>query len=338
MKKTDIQSIFGQNKILNHIYKVNNYLKGDTHTLITVEIALTNKCNSQCPKCSGWSPQKTNDSLTLEETKDYIKQVSELEAKAIIFTGGGEPTCHPYLIDVIKYAKKLGLDVGLISNGYFPDQKQFETVKHCDWIRISLDAGNLHMYKKVHGLNEENFYKIISNIKRLVKERNQKASKCTIGVGYLTGKETDSEKEMEDFLKLATRMRVDYAQFRPFHDDFTDVVDKIVKLKKKYPNTVSSIQKYKRLNDKEKRPYQQCIGKNFVTFIGPDANVYTCCHLMGKREYSLGCLRNKSLFEIWQKKETIKINFNDCVYFCRNDEINRFFQEINQTKTHVNFL
>jgi len=333
--------IFGQQKILNHPGSIKNWLDGKDNTLITAEIDMTNNCNSNCPYCVGGRVNR--ESLTLKEAKNYISQIKNFGVKGIIFTGGGEPTLNPATPAVVKYSRKIGLDVGFITNGLIMTDEIVKTIlENCVWCRVSLDAGTPEMYKKTHGQGEEFFNKVLINIKKLAKAKKGSGSDCTIGVGYLTGKDTISG--MKDFARIASTLGVDYAQFRPYHNDFTDILEEFKKCKKYETRNfkiVASVQKYSRFKDKVKRPYNKCYGVNFCTVICADGTVQTCCHTRGKEKYALGNLKKESFKKIWKNRQKTfeKIDFSDCgPLFCRADEFNRLLFEIKQEKKHINFL
>ncbi|MFH1744863.1 MAG: radical SAM protein [bacterium] len=333
--------IFGQQKILNHPEKIKIWLDNKDETLITVEIDMTNNCNSKCPACIG--ARTNNQSITYDEAKNYIDQIIKFGAKGLIFTGGGEPTLNPDIYKTVKYAFDKGLDIGLITNGMImTDETMNAIIKYCTWCRISLDAENPEVFKSIHGLDKNMYFKVLDNIKKLTDYRKKQKSEVTIGVGYLTGKET--AKGIVPFAKLASTLGVDYAQFRPFHNNFTDITKEYLEAKK-YDNdnfhSVASIQKYNRFKDEIKRPYDVCHGVNFCTVICADGTIQTCCHTRGKSKYILGNLKNNSFKEIWSKRKEVfsKIDFSDCgPVLCRADEFNRLLFEIAQKKQHINFL
>lgn len=334
----DKQAIFGQNKILNHPEKIGNWLKGRDGTLVTVEIDMTNRCDQHCPYCSGGRGDN-QESLSLAEAKDYLTQLVRAGVRGVIFTGGGEPLLNRATLEAVWYARELQVQVGFITNGLSLKKPAMEAIlANCSWCRISLDAGSVEIYRKTHGMNELTFNAVVNNIREMVRRKADLQSSCTIGIGYLTGK--DMVGGMEDFAKLAQDLKVDYGQFRPFHYDKTDVRDEIERLKRKYPVVTASIQKYERFGDKIERPYNQCHGVHFATTIGADAKVYICCHMRGIKKYCLGDLRESSFKEIWRKRWKIfsQIDFKDCPPFCRCDEFNRLLVEIKKEKQHVDFL
>jgi len=337
----DKQAIFGQNKILNHVDRLYEWQNDGEKTLITVEIDMTNNCNNRCPKCIGWAGKKGKESLTEREAKDYLFQIRKFGARAIVFTGGGEPLMNKDTLRVVKFARQIGFDIGFITNGLLLSKEAAKVIlKNCVWCRISLDADCPRARIANHGLND--FETVVRNIKNICELKKKLKSKCTLGTGYLTGPHTISG--MEEFIKLSKKLGVDYAQFRPFHYDKTDISEDYFRLQKNYSDNkfkvVASIHKYSRYSDKIERPYPKCYGVNFATVIAANANMYICCHMRGYKKYSLGNLREKSMAEIWKNREKVfkKIDFKDCPPFCRCDEFNRVLFEIKQRKQHINFL
>lgn len=327
-------AIFGQAKLLNHPTALAHWQRGEPGSLVTAELDLTNRCNNLCPGCAGG---RAVNAATLDkaEVQDYVQQLWDAGAKAVIFTGGGDPLVHRDAVDLMAFAKTLGLDVGLITNGLaLTAKKSHRLVQICTWIRVSLDAGGPAMYKLTHGV--DCFVSILDRVGELVAAKKATGSTCTIGLGYLTGPATLSG--METFLQHATALGVDYAQFRPFHGDLTDIRPAFEALQKRYPVATASLQKYAHFADADKRPYGECHGRHFTTVIGADANVYVCCHMRGNPKYALGNLREHTFAEIWARRHTVRIDFQDCPLFCRLDECNRLLNELIKPKTHLNFL
>ena len=89
--------------------------------------------------------------------------MKNLGAKAICFTGGGEPMIHKDFYKILSFTKEKGLDCGLITNG------SAITKEHCDelidnlnWIRVSVSGGDSESYNKVQG--KDHFERVIKNI------------------------------------------------------------------------------------------------------------------------------------------------------------------------------
>jgi MoaA/NifB/PqqE/SkfB family radical SAM enzyme len=349
-------SQFASSKILQHIDRISEWKENKISRPITYELDMTNVCNAKCPFCFGFFEQSKHlVSMNLKEAKKILKQIKSFGGRAVTFTGGGEPLCNKDTTNAIVYAKKIGLDVGFITNGILLNQDIIkDIVNNCTWIRISLDAASREKYKITHGMNSTTFDTVLENIKILVKTKKKYKSSITIGVGLLT-----YDKTIDDiipFAKLGLSLGVDYAQYRPLLKKFKEkeinnknqsVVLNNMKTAEKYGTknflVVSSIHKYVLMEmGNTKRQYDICHGHNFATVVAADQKMYLCCHMRGMEKYCIGNLKKNTLKEIWysehRKKVFLNINFNDCPLLCRCDSFNTVLFNMQKKVDHVNFL
>ncbi len=340
---------FSSDKILNHLYTVTEWLAGDNPFPITVELDLTNKCNHNCPGCIGGRCGR-DEELSLGDISSVIAQLATLGCKGLIFTGGGEPLCSPYLLRAMKQASST-MDVGLITNGSLLHMSSCETLlDRCTWIRISLDAGSSEMHRRTHGTVD--FAQVIANIAMLVSLKKIIGSTCTIGLGYLTGKGTNDPQDMMDFVDGAVSLGVDYAQFRPFlstnnTEDFSDFtpIDFAPYIAKGNNKTeiLCSKHKYDSMSNKDTtRAYDKCYGQQFATVISATGDMYLCCHGRGIESMVIGNIRDNSISDIWysEKRRRVvdSIVLDKCPLLCRADTFNTILWSIKSEKKHVNFL
>lgn len=327
-------------KILQYQDKIHNYIHGH-ETLISFELDLTNKCNNRCPKCVG---VKSNGAeLSFEQINSIIEQMSELDVKSVVISGGGEPLCSPHFISTLYNFQKRGISIGLNSNGLALDDDSIDAILNtCKYFRISLDAGSAFMYKITHGMEEEEFWRVVENIKRLVDLKREYNSSTVIGIGYLTGLST--VKGIMDFFKLSSSLGVDFAQLRPFTNECADVGEYIKHGKGEYPNLniTSSMHKYIHATDSNPRPYTTCHGMYFNTVITADYKMWACIHHRQDSNYFLGDLNEISIKDILKgddmKNVQRGIKFNECPLFCRNDAINRTLSSVCSNVNHKEFL
>ena len=321
-----------------------DYFFNKHKTLISVELDLTNLCNNNCPLCTGAKNKKV--SLTFEQIKRLTDELADIfEAKSIIISGGGEPLLHPDFIKILYYIKNKGLKIGLNSNGLSLDEAKAKAIiECCEYFRISLDAGTKEMYKKTHGVEEKSFLKVIENIKMFSRLKKELKGDIAFGTGFLTNEMT--KPDILNFYKLSKECGVDFAQLRPFTGDLTKIDKEFKKAKGLYEDenfkVSASVHKYKRLNDKNKRPYCKCYGMFFNTVVTADFRIFVCVSHRQKEKYLLGDLNKNTLKEIWESsriREVFEnIDFKDCPYFCRNDDINRGLEYISNPVNHKEFL
>lgn len=345
---------FSSDKILKHLDRVNAWLKGENPAPITVELDMTNLCNHRCPECSGWYFQNRNsDSLPFDLAKDIIGQFARAGVRGLIFTGGGEPLCHPHIKEAVKLAYALSLDIGFITNGSLINEEIARILLECCvWLRVSLDAASARTFEKIHGLDSNAFNKVMDNIRLLTQIKKDLKSQTTIGAGYLTSDFT--KDEMHDMTLLCKQLGVDYLQFRPLqvhnngkfeyhHSDIEQEIFSCLKQSHDGYKVLYSKHKYEMMRYKDYgRNYQKCYGHQFAAVIAADARVYICCHMRGFDKYCIGDLRKNSFCEIWnseqRKRVAENIDFRDCMPLCRDNTFNQILWNIKQPREHINFI
>jgi len=90
--------------------------------------------------CGFASTPFATDKLGTKETKRIIDEIYDFGA-TFLGIGGGEPLLRKDLPELIGYAKSVGLNVSIITNGYFVDDKTLDNlVRHGVRISISIDG------------------------------------------------------------------------------------------------------------------------------------------------------------------------------------------------------
>ncbi len=76
----------------------------------------TNACNMYCDHCYRDAGVKANEELSTAEAKTLLEQIAKAGFKIMIFSGG-EPLLRPDIVDLVAYAKSLGLRPVFGTNG-----------------------------------------------------------------------------------------------------------------------------------------------------------------------------------------------------------------------------
>jgi len=329
-------------KILCYADKLNYFLNGHK-TLIVTELDLTNKCNNACPGCCG--VKENSAELSKAQIDRIIDSLDEIDCKGVILSGGGEPLISPYFAYTVEQLRLRGIRIGLNSNGLALDKEKIDIIlKYCEYFRISLDAASPHMYMKTHGMPETAFKKVIENCVEFANQKKKIGASTSFGIGFLTGESTIVE--LEDFVVLCKKTGADFAQFRPFIEDFTDISAKYLDIKNRHETETffvrASIQKYREMGKEQIRTYAKCRGMFFSTVITADAKVYACLHNRQNPDYFLGDLNKQTLSEIFRSDRMRavyeKTDCSKCPPFCRNDVFNRTLHTLSNDVTHKEFL
>lgn len=327
---------FSSYKLIKHLDRLAEFERGETVYPIHVNINISNKCNNNCPLCT----TKNKDGTTIETTrlKEVIYELGGLEVKCLGYGGGGEPTCHSDLAEIIRYSKENGMEVAMTTNGYEISNEVIDAIVDCGtWIRISLDADGPKIYRKTHGMNEKAFYSVVENITKLVETKKFKKSNLVIGVTYLIGPHTI--EGAYNATKLCKEIGINNIRLRPFFDFGKNkyekekvefMVKELARCKElESENFVVSYpeDRYDSMLEKKPRTYSECHIYNLNPIITPDLKIYPCCFLIDMEKYLLGDLTKKSFKEIWSSEERKKayerIDFKDCPNPCALDPHNQ---------------
>jgi MoaA/NifB/PqqE/SkfB family radical SAM enzyme len=80
----------------------------------TVDFHITAKCSQACPYC--WGPRRFRNAVDTQAAQRIISRIKELGVRRIVFTGG-DPLQRPDALDLIRYAKEIGLETALSTTG-----------------------------------------------------------------------------------------------------------------------------------------------------------------------------------------------------------------------------
>lgn len=104
---------------------------------IHLQLIPTNRCNGNCSWCSCSEVDRSVE-LKTDEILEILHYFKARGTKAITITGGGEPTLHQGLLEIVRICRDLNISVGLVTNGLLwarginPEYNRL-----IDWVRVS---------------------------------------------------------------------------------------------------------------------------------------------------------------------------------------------------------
>lgn len=107
---------------------------------VSVNFHLIKSCNEQCKYCFATFGD-IRDRLATAEAKRLILQLSEHGLEKLTFVGG-EPTLHPDLTELIRFAHSLGITVAIVTNGARLVEVLAECADAVSWAGLSVDSGD----------------------------------------------------------------------------------------------------------------------------------------------------------------------------------------------------
>jgi radical SAM protein with 4Fe4S-binding SPASM domain len=294
-----------------------------------VKIEITNLCYRNCKHCSSDATCDNNTHLFLSVNtiRNIIDQAHAMHVNSIVFTGG-EATLHPSLLDIIKYAKQLGLHIKLYSMCYRTD----DTLK----LLQQLNENGLDeiIYSTAESLargEELSTYSLEEFIASLIKNTN-----LSIGFHHVVTNQTiDCLNDLSKYIdasgdhinKLSFLRYVPHGRGNidliPSKDEMNIFKQSLLDLKDKYKDKIRIGSPFNVLNI-DNTP---CNAADETMIIGFDGHVYPC-DAMKYFDYfgTGGNIYEQSLNDIYNSKyftdiRNLKNNHNESCIKCKNYSI-----------------
>lgn len=126
-------------KFWRHQQSLESYRAGTGHSVISTHISPEGACNLKCPYCSV-TYRDTHQRIALPVIQKYVTDLLGRGLKAVILTGGGEPTMYPKFNELVQWLNAQGLKVALITNGTLAKRVDPATWACFTWVRVSLNV------------------------------------------------------------------------------------------------------------------------------------------------------------------------------------------------------
>ncbi len=352
-------------KWLAHLDRVAAWQVGKHPAPVTVEWDLSNRCSLGCQFChfaythtrgplAGKRPKPEGaidggDLADVRLVRRTLSEMSALGVKAVVWTGGGEPTLHPFFAAVVEHAWAAGLEQGLYTHGGHIAPALAEQLKtSLKWVVVSLDAADAADYVARKNVSEEWFGRAGEGVKRLACA----PGKAKIGASYLLDK--DNWRDAERMMKHGLSLGADYVTFRPIVEYDINDPTKAIGDRSWISEFIAQspvIDEWGGERDEIeflperfiayrdwKRSYPVCYGIGLHSTITPNGKVWTCPNTREFPGYELGDLRTETFEAIWDRHTGERADLSKCRVLCRLHMLNESLWEARRPREHANFL
>ncbi len=345
-------------KLMYHVERVNQWLKGVDIYPVYIEISPIGACNHRCTYCALDYMEYNPRSLDTQILKKRLSEMGSLGVKSIMYAGEGEPLLHKDISEIINHTKRSGIDAAVTSNGVLFTDKVFEAcLESITWIKISINAACPETYSKIHRTKEEDFGKVIDNISKAVKFRESRRLASTIGMQMILLPE--NVNEAVSLAKKAKEIGADYLVIKSYSQHFKSITKKYADFK--YGNYLTMNEELKKVSDKnfkvifrenamkkleEGRAYKRCMALPFWSYIDSGGGLWGCSAFLNDERFLFGNINENTFEEVWKGERRKKVmefvgkglDIKECRKNCRMDEVNRYLWELTNPSLHVNFI
>ena len=350
-------------KIFQFPDKIASFRGGYLTAPIYVRIKPINRCSHSCHWCcysDGTKRKNDNPDQHLQagmhETMDeraimpwtklqeLLQDLHDMGTKAITFSGGGEPLMYPHIVEAMKLATELNLDLSVITNGQHLSKARAEALYKAKWVRVSIDYTSAEQMVASRHVPEKFYQEILDNLKSFAAG---KPATCDLGVNFICTRE--NHDNLVPFARTLKDCGVENVRFSPVYlTNFLEyhapiaarVTEQLIECQALCDDSFSVNTTYDLTSPSKSpvRPFTKCLYAQTVPVVGADLGVYGCHNVAYSNHGRIGSIANQSFRDMWFSDETSEWfkNFNPscvCNHECANHSKVKLFNELSNMST-----
>ena len=275
-------------KIGWHRDRVEAWMRGERVAPITMDIAWSRRCNAACSFCAAKTQASASPSLDIprEKALEFLDDAAEIGVKGISLISDGESTLVDYYAESIEYADKLGIKVGLGSNGIAYNREMLERIlPHTSYLRFNFSAGTKARYSEIMGVKPAIYDKVIANIRDAMDIVNSRGLECNVNMNLVC--EPKDSDQLLPFAHLAKELGVHYAVIKHCaidddgvlkvnYDDYDALEDTFKECERLTSDDTRIVAKWNRIGKAAVRQYTRCYGPPFILQMSGNGLIASC--------------------------------------------------------------
>ncbi|MCL2198106.1 MAG: radical SAM protein [Defluviitaleaceae bacterium] len=369
---------FSPMKIWTQADKLKMLARGEDVCPSTLELDVCSHCNHKCSWCVDPKGSHDNVFMDVAVAQAIITDAFEMGIRGLVFKGGGEPSLHPEFEQILKAAKMIGFEIGVVTNGTNLERLSAAYLETLAYIRISTDGATPTTRLKTHGIDD--FDELRDSIKRFTVKRTGRHP--VIGLSFCM--EYEDINEIPLAITMGEKAGVDYTLLRPVFGEEVGYTPthspKEAALLRKEIAKHAAIHTGKMLvmagnwkGDKEfesskpninisamvrrdmlvqenhsngiEHQTHRCLAAGLLLVITANLDVYFCCCTRGLPQFKMGNLTDFTLRDFWEagkfKPQLERLKRCECLPFCTHpmEKYNRIIEYLSlEHKHHANFI
>src|SRR6185369_1471857 len=130
--------------------RVEAWARGERVAPITIDAAWTRQCNAACVFCAAQTQASDfGGKITKQNAFDFLSDCAEIGVKGVSLISDGESTVVPWYEESIEHGAKVGLQIGVGTNGVRLKKKVLERIlPHIAYLRFNFSSGDRDRYSE----------------------------------------------------------------------------------------------------------------------------------------------------------------------------------------------
>lgn len=286
--------------------------RGEKIAPITIDAAWTRRCSAACSFC--YASLQSSDGAVIEKhhALDFLSDAAEIGVRGVSLISDGESSMVPWYAESIEHGAKVGLAIGVGSNGIALKRPVLERIlPHLSYLRFNFSAGEKKRYAEIMGVRQAVYDDVLQNIHDAMAIVRAGNLKCTVNMQLVC--DPKDGDQLIPFARLAAQVMptyaivkhcadnaegslgVDYSKYAQLEDAFCEV-ERIGQ-----EAGLRIVVKRSRIRDEGKRNYSRCYGPPFIMQISGNGLVATCGFLFNEKykAFHIGNITTARFKDIW---------------------------------------
>ncbi len=292
--------IIDSTKVGWHRERVEAWERGERIAPITMDVAWSRRCNAACDFCAAKTQASASPALDIprETAMQFLEDAAEIGVKGISLISDGESSLVDYYAESIEYADKLGIKVGLGTNGIVLERELLERIlPHVTYLRFNFSAGERKRYSEIMGVKPAIYDKVMQNIRDAVDIVRSRGLATNLNMNLVCDPK-DSD-QLLPFARIAKELGVHYAVIKHcFVDDggmltadqdaYAPLEDAFKACEALTDENTRIVAKWTRMGLKASdREYTRCYGAPFILQMSGNGLIAPCGPMFNERYKSL---------------------------------------------------
>ena len=306
------EMILDGQKLPWHMERVAAWERGERIAPITIDMALTRKCDYSCNFCFAMLQENDRSEITEEVMDGFLEDCAEMGVKAISLVSDGESLLSPHYVFTVRRGAELGISMASGTNGRTFTKDKLELVLPAlTYLRFNFSAGERDRYTEIMGTQPESYDRVVGNIRDAVNIKRRDGLNVTLGIQMvLMPKDAD---QIIPFAQLGKDLGVDYAIIKHCSDDefgslgvdysaYADLENLLKEAEETSTDNFKCVVKWTKIKEEGKRSYSRCYGPPFIVQLSGSGLVAPCGMMFNTRyaKFQIGNITEERWIDIWR--------------------------------------
>jgi len=204
---------------LDFVSNLETYLRHGVAVPVHIAVNPTDKCNFNCGICFSKSERLgTRDDVPVAVYRDVIGHlVRHNHTTAQCISGGGEPTLHPHLCEMLEFAADHGVYTFLTTNGCRVAGRLLDLIAGtlsivCFSIQGTSEESYSQMMQPPSGVTLDG---VLATVEAVVRERDRRHRSRDLLIGVMSMAHPLNAGHYIEFVRRLDRVGVDYVHINP---------------------------------------------------------------------------------------------------------------------------